>query len=55
MTVSPKRDAVLKKLDDAGILGGLPLGEDRILWCVTEKASAKELDEAVRLVREVLA
>ncbi|MBO4872397.1 MAG: aminomethyl-transferring glycine dehydrogenase subunit GcvPA [Lachnospiraceae bacterium] len=55
VTVQPQRDEILKKLEEAGILGGLPLGEDRILWCVTEKASKKELDEVVRLVKEVLA
>ena len=55
VTALPKRDEVLKKLDKAGILGGLPLGEDRILWCVTEKAPRAELDETVRLVKEVLA
>ena len=55
VTRLPKRDEVLAALEAAGILGGLPLGEDRILWCVTEKASKKELDEVVRLVKEVLA
>ena len=55
VTASPKRDAVLAKLDEAGILGGLPLGENRILWCVTEKASKKDLDEVICLVKEVLA
>ena len=55
VTVLPKRDAVLAKLDEAGILGGLPLEDDKILWCVTEKASKKDLDETVRLVKEVLA
>ena len=54
VTRLPKRDEVLKKLDDAGILGGLPLGEDKILWCVTEKAGKKDLDEVIRLVGEVL-
>jgi glycine dehydrogenase subunit 1 len=55
ITALPKRDAVLAKLDEAGILGGLPLGEDRILWCVTEKASRAALDKTVCLVKEVLA
>ena len=55
VTVLPKRDAVLAALDEAGILGGLPLGEDEILWCATEKNSRAELDRAVAVVKEVLA
>ena len=55
VTVLPKRDAVLAALDEAGILGGLPLGEDEILWCATEKNTRAELDRAVAIVKEVLA
>ena len=55
VTVLPKRCEVLKALDDAGILGGLPLGEDEILWCATEKLTKAQLDEAVAVVKEVLA
>ena len=55
VTVLPKRDAVLAALDAAGILGGLPLGEDEILWCATEKQTKAQLDEAVAVVKEVLA
>lgn len=54
VTEMPMRDAVLKKLDEAGILGGLPLKEG-VLWCVTEKASRADLDEVIALVKEVLA
>jgi len=43
---------ILKKLEEAGILGGLPL-KDGILWCVTEKVEREKLDEAVDIVREV--
>ena len=55
VTVLPKRDAVLAALDAAGILGGLPIGEDEILWCATEKNTKAQLDEAVAVVKEVLA
>ncbi len=55
VTVLPKRDAVLAALDEAGILGGLPLGENEILWCATEKNTRAELDRAVAIVKEVLA
>ena len=54
VTVLPQRDAVLAALDEAGILGGLPLGENEILWCATEKNSRAELDRAVSIVKEVL-
>ena len=55
VTVLPQRDAVLAALDAAGILGGLPLGEEEILWCATEKNTRAQLDEAVAVVKEVLA
>lgn len=55
VTVCSERDAVLSALDKAGILGGLPLGEEEILWCATEKNTRAELDRAVSIVKEVLA
>ena len=55
VTVYSERDAVLSALDKAGILGGLPLGEEEILWCATEKNTRAELDRAVSIVKEVLA
>ncbi len=53
-TTLPKRAEVLAALDAAGILGGLPV-DGGVLWCVTEKASKAALDEAVAIVKEVLA
>ena len=50
----PRSQELLEALDRRGILGGLPLGEDRVLWCATEKVSRRELDEAVSIVKEVL-
>ncbi len=54
VTELPRREQVLKALEDAGILGGLPV-EDGVLWCVTEKISKEQLDKAVAIVKEVLA
>ena len=47
-----KPEAVLKALDENGILGGLPV-EGGLLWCVTELASRDELDRAVSIIKEV--
>ncbi len=54
VTALPRRDEVLKALEEAGILGGLPI-EEGLLWCATEKQSRAELDRAVGIVKEVLA
>ena len=54
VTTLPRRDEVLKALEDAGILGGLPV-EEGVLWCATEKQSREELDRAAEIVKEVLA
>ena len=54
VTALPRRDEVLKALEDAGILGGLPV-EEGVLWCATEKAGKADLDRAVAIVKEVLA
>ena len=53
VTVMPKADEVLAALDDAGILGGLPV-DGGLLWCVTEKVSKADLDRTVSIVKEVL-
>ena len=54
LTRLPRRDAVLQALADADILGGLPIGDDGVLWCATEKVSKEQLDKAVSVVKEVL-
>ena len=54
VTVLPQADAVLAALEEAGILGGLPV-EGGVLWCATEKVSKAELDRAAAIVKEVLA
>ncbi len=53
VTLMPKTEEVLKALEDADILGGLPV-EGGILWCATEKISKAELDKAIAVVKEVL-
>ena len=50
----PKADEALRALEDAGILGGLPV-EGGVLWCATEKAAKAELDRAIAIVKEVCA
>ena len=54
VTAVPQREKVLAALEDAGILGGLPV-EGGVLWCATEKAEKSELDRAAAIVKEVLA
>ena len=46
-------EKVLKALDEKDILGGLPVGDGQILWCVTELVSKEELDRAVAIIKEV--
>ena len=54
MTCSEKKaEDVIKALDDEGILGGLPLDDNRILWCCTEMNSKADIDRAVAVVKEV--
>ena len=53
VTTLPRQEEVLRALEDAGILGGLPV-EGGILWCATEKVSKEELDRAAEIVKEVL-
>ena len=48
----PRADEALKALEDAGILGGLPV-EGGVLWCATEKVSKADLDRAIAIVKEV--
>lgn len=45
-------DEVMKKLETEGILGGLPLEGNRILWCVTEKNTKEDMDRLVELLGE---
>ena len=46
---------ILRALDEKGILGGLPLGEGRLLWCCTEMNTKKEIDQVIDILKEVQA
>ena len=46
-------DTVLKALREQGILGGLPLGDGEILWCVTEMNTREDMDRAASIVAGV--
>ena len=45
---------ILQALDREGILGGLDLGEGRMLWCATEMNRRASMDKAAQIVKEVL-
>ena len=53
VTVLPRAAEVLKALETADILGGLPV-EGGVLWCATEKVSKADLDKTIAIVKEVL-
>ncbi len=44
---------VSNALDENGILGGLEIAQNTILWCATENNTKKEIDKAVEIIREV--
>ena len=47
-------ERILAALDREGILGGLPLGDGKTLWCATEMNTPEEIDRAAAIVKEVL-
>ena len=54
VTVSQTSSArALKALEEKGVLGGYPLDDRRILWCCTEMNSKEEIDETLRILKEV--
>lgn len=54
VTVCPgKSEEILKVLEAKGILGGLMLSEDELLWCATEKNTKAEMDAVAAIVKEV--
>jgi glycine dehydrogenase subunit 1 len=44
---------ILKRLDDAGILGGLKLNEREILWCATEMNEKSRIDNLAETIRKM--
>ncbi len=55
VTECPDADRLLAALRGEGILGGLPLEDNRMLWCATEMNTREEMDRVAAIVREVLA
>jgi len=47
-------ERILSALDRADILGGLPLGDGKTLWCATEMNTPEEIERAAAVVKEVL-
>ena len=52
VTRCPDSGKTLELLEQHGILGGYPLSDSEILWCVTEANSKEEIDELVRILKE---
>lgn len=50
-----KPNQLMERLEEHGILGGLPLPDGGILWCVTEMNTKEEMDTVVSLLKEVSA
>lgn len=49
-----KVDCINAALDKAGILGGLKISDDEILWCATDVLTKDDLDKVVKIVKEAL-
>lgn len=49
-----KADAINTALDKEGILGGLKLSDNEILWCATDVLTKCDIDKVVKIVKEVL-
>ncbi len=45
-------EGLMRSLEAHGILGGLPLEGNRILWCATEMNTIEEMDDLARLLQE---
>ena len=43
-------EALLSALEGRGILGGLPLSDQEILWCATEMNTKEEMDQVAEIV-----
>ena len=55
VTECPDADRLLAALRAEGILGGLPRGGNRMLWCATEMNTREEMDRVAAAAREVFA
>lgn len=55
LTTTPiSSEELLAKLEAYDILGGLPVGDD-ILWCCTEMNTKAQIDQLIRVIKEVIA
>ncbi|WP_010260335.1 aminomethyl-transferring glycine dehydrogenase subunit GcvPA [Treponema primitia] len=52
VTACPDAGKTLAALEKRDILGGYPLSNKRILWCVTELNTKEEIDELVEILKE---
>ena len=52
VTVTPcKADKIVEKCAKMGILAGLPIGPNEILWCMTEKVHKEDIDKVAEIMR----
>jgi glycine dehydrogenase subunit 1 len=51
VTCCPAPEKTLRLLEEYGILGGYPLPENRILWCVTEMNTKDEIDKLIAILK----
>ena len=54
MTDQADTRRILLRLEQEGILGGLPLSDGGILWCATEKNTKEDIDRMVGIIRKEL-
>jgi glycine dehydrogenase subunit 1 len=47
-------EKLMDALANAGILGGLPIADGSILWCVTEKNTKEDMDKLISIAKAVL-
>ena len=45
---------LMKALESHGILGGLPITENAVLWCATEMNTKKDMDDVVTIAKAVM-
>jgi glycine dehydrogenase subunit 1 len=51
VTRCPAPEKTLRLLEERGVLGGYPLPENRILWCVTEMNTKDDIDELIAILK----
>lgn len=52
ITVTPtKAEKIVEKCAKEGVLAGLPIGPNEILWCMTEKVRKSDIDKVAEIMR----